>query len=159
MSAYRWVESEVPEGLEIRQVYGFIFSPDGRLFILEDEGHFNLPGGKPETGEKMKETLIRESFEEGQVLLGLTEYLGYQCVEGEEHFAQMRFVALLDRLLPATVDVSSGKQFRRMWVPPSKVNELLGWGESGRRQVASAVEVAAKMGLSWDGMQIEYVSD
>lgn len=145
-----WFAVPVPSGLEVRQVYGFIFGPDGRLLVLEDEGHYNLPGGKPEEGESMKETLLRESLEEGQVLLGSVEYLGYQCVEGEEHFAQVRFSALLDRLLPVTVDPSTGKQYRRMWVPHSQVNELLGWGESGDQQVASAIASASKMGVTLD---------
>lgn len=50
VNAYKWIESEVPIGLEVRQVYGFIFSPDGRILLLEDEGRYSLPGGKPENG-------------------------------------------------------------------------------------------------------------
>ena len=153
-----WFEVPVPSGLEVRQVYGFIFGLDGRLLVLEDEGSFNLLGGKPEKSESLKETLVRESLEEGQALIGSAEYLGYQCVEGEEHFAQVRLVALLDQLLPAAADPSTGKQYRRMWVPYSQVNELLGWGESGDQQVASAVVSASKMGVSWDGTAIEYIT-
>lgn len=155
MSRLTWFEVPVPSGLEVRQVYGFIFGLDGRLLVLEDEGSFNLPGGKPEKSESLRETLVRESLEEGQALIGSSEYLGYQCVEGEEHFAQVRLVALLDQLLPEAVDPSTGKQYRRMWVPHSQVNELLGWGESGDQQVASAVASVSKMGVSWDGTALE----
>lgn len=159
MSRLTWFEVPVPGGFEVRQVYGFIFGLDGRLLILEDEGSFNLPGGKPETSESLRETLARESLEEGQALIGSAEYLGYQCVEGEEYFAQVRLVALLDQLLPAAVDPSTGKQYRRMWVPYSQVNELLGWGKSGDQQVASAVASASRMGVLWDGIAMEYIAD
>ena len=55
--SYKWFTSEVPQSLEIRQVYGFVFDLDGRILLLEDKGIFNLPGGKPENGESMSETL------------------------------------------------------------------------------------------------------
>ncbi len=45
-------------------MYGFIFSTDGRIFVLEDEGKFDLPVGKPENSESVGETLVRESMEE-----------------------------------------------------------------------------------------------
>ena len=41
MNTHKWIESKLPRGLEVRQVYGFIFSSDGRILLLEDEGRFN----------------------------------------------------------------------------------------------------------------------
>lgn len=151
MSSYQWIESNVPKGLEIRQVYGFIFALDGLLLLLEDEGVYTLPGGKPENDESVEETLVRETQEEAQAQIGSMEYLGYQCVEGEEHFAQVRFVALLDQLFPSAPDPSTGKQYRRMWVRPFEANALLNWGQSGDQQVSSAVAAAVKMGVSSNG--------
>ena len=156
MSTYRWVESEVPEGLEIRQVYGFIFNPDGRIFLLEDEGEYNLPGGRPENEETMSETLIREVAEEVQITITAPNYLGYQLITGGEKFAQVRLTALIDQILPIAFDPSTGRRYSRLWVPPIDVNDLLGWGESGRRQIASAINAASRFGVNWGGSPREY---
>lgn len=110
--SYQWFESEVPAGLAIRQVYGFIFNSEGHILLLEDEGTFTLPGGKPEREEGMRETLVRESLEEAQTHIGSMEYLGYQLVESEEQFAQVRLVASLDHFLESAQDPSTGKQYK-----------------------------------------------
>lgn len=151
MSTVKWFETVVPIGLEVRQAYGFIFSADGRILALEDEGNFNLPGGKPENNENVNETLVRESFEEVQTKIHSMVYLGYQLVEGIEAFAQVRLVALIDHFLPANKDLSTGRQYRRLLVPPIELNDLLGWGEAGNNQIASAVTVASKFAVPWDG--------
>ena len=144
-------------GLEVRQVYGFIFAADGRILLFEDEGSFNLPGGKPENGESMVETLIREALEEVQTTIGAWEYLGYQLVEGIETFAQVRLVVAMDRFLSADEDPVTGRKYLRLLVPPAELNELLGWGESGERQIASAVARASKFGVLWDGTPLAYI--
>ena len=151
------MESEVPKGLEVRQVYGFIFNPDGRIFLLEDGGECNLPGGKPENKETMSETLIREVEEEVQITITAPDYLGYQLVTSVEKFAQVRLIALIDQILPTAFDPSTGRCYSRLWVPPINVNDLLGWGESGSRQIASAINAASKFGVSWDGSPREYI--
>jgi len=143
--SYQWFESEVPAGLEVRQVYGFIFNADGQILLLEDEGTFTLPGGKPEHGEGVRETLVRESLEEAQTHIGSTEYLGYQLVESEEQIAQVRLVALLDHFLESAQDPSTGKQYKRIWMPPLLANELLQWGHSGDQQIASAIARVLRM--------------
>ena len=79
----------MPKGPETRQVYGFVFNSDGRILFLEDEGMFNLPGGRPENGETMGKTLIREVLEEVQVTIFSPEYLGFQLVTTNEEFAQV----------------------------------------------------------------------
>jgi 8-oxo-dGTP pyrophosphatase MutT (NUDIX family) len=108
MSMIKWIEGVVPVGLEIRQVYGFIFSADGRVVVLEDEGNFNLPGGKPENVESADETLAREALEEVQTKISFREYLGYQLVEEIETYAQVRLVASIDHFLPGEKDPSTG---------------------------------------------------
>lgn len=148
MTLYKWIETSVPKGLEIRQVYGFIFAPDGRLLVLEDEGIFTLPGGKPERDEAMSQTLSRESREEAQISIGSVEYLGYQYVEEDENFAQVRMVALIDQLMEEAPDPSTGRQYRRIWVAPEKANELLKWGVSGEQQIASAIAAIRNRGAS-----------
>ncbi len=157
MSTLQWFEAVMPVNLEVRQVYGFIFSTDGRILVLEDEGVFNLPGGKPENSESMVETLTREALEEVQATIGAWEYLGYQLVEGIETFAQVRLVAVIDRFLRTNADPSTGRKYLRVWVPPADLNELLRWGESGERQIASAIARASRFGILWDGTPRAYV--
>jgi len=143
-----WIELPVPEELEVRQVYGFIFNTDGKILVLADGPTHNLPGGKPENAETFVQTLKREAMEESQALIGSTEYLGYQHIGGSEEFAQVRHAAMLDHLLPAAQDINTGREYIRLWVEPALVNGLLGWGQMGDRQVASAVRAATRVG-SW----------
>lgn len=145
MSVFKWIEVEVPTNLEVRQVYGFIFGPDGRILLLEDNGHYNLPGGKPENGESFPETLIREAEEEVQVTITSIEYFGYQLITVPETFAQVRLVAMVDEIKQAAPDPSTGRQYRRLWVPPSIANELLDWGESGNEQIAGAMTAISNL--------------
>lgn len=158
MNTYRWIESEVPTGLKVRQVYGFIFNMDGRILLLEDEGRYNLPGGRPENNEDANETLARELLEEGQLTINSPEYLGYQFIDGDEEYAQVRFAALIEQILPSASDPSTGRQYGRLWVPPNQVNELLTWGESGNQQLAAATAAASKRGAVWNGAPLEYIA-
>ena len=147
----------MPKGLEIRQVYGFIINRDGRIFLFEDEGRYNLPGGRPENDESMSETLVREVAEEVQITITEPDYLGYQLITSGEKFAQVRLIALIDQILLTAFDPSTGRRYSRLWVPPIDANELLGWGESGRQQIASAINAASKFGVNWDGSPREYI--
>ncbi len=151
MRTVSWIDADVPTQLQVHQVYGFIFDIDGRILVQEDEGRHNLPGGKPSAGENFVETLTREAAEESQVIISWTNYLGYQHIQGNEEFAQVRYAALLDRLLPAAPDPASGRQYGRFWVPPMAVNALLGWGESGALQVEAAVKAVSAISVIWNG--------
>lgn len=157
VSTYQWIESEVPKGLEIRQVYGFIFNFDGRILLLEDRGKYNLPGGKPENDESMSQTLIREAEEEVQITIASLNYLGYQLITVDEEFAQVRLVGLIDQITPSASDPSTGRKYARLWVPPIHTNDLLNWGESGRQQITTAIAAAARLGVTWDGSPREYI--
>jgi len=120
MSTYRWIESEVPKELEIRQVYGFIFDSGGRILILDDEGKYNLPGGRPENGESAVETLVREVREEVQVSIASIEYLGYQLIDGDEKFAQVRMACEAEQIFPSATDPSTGRSYKRYSTTPRK---------------------------------------
>lgn len=157
MSTYRWIETEVPKDLEIRQVYGFIFSSDGRTVLLEDVGKYNLPGGKPEKGESAFETLIREVNEEAQLSISTIEYLGYQLIKGDEEFAQVRFIAVIDQIHPPAADPSTGRMYSRLLVPPIQLNELLLWGKSGEGQIVIAIAAVSKLGVTWDGSPRSFI--
>jgi 8-oxo-dGTP pyrophosphatase MutT (NUDIX family) len=95
---YWWHEAPVPAGLEITQVYGWLLCPQtGRVLVQDDEGVFNLPGGTPEPEDAdLVATLVREAFEENQVRVGATAYLGYQEVHrpGRAPYAQVRMAGV-----------------------------------------------------------------
>src|SRR5262249_37324720 len=116
---YRWYEERVPSGLEIAQVYGYLLCPvTGRVLVQEvADGVFNLPGGSPEESDTgMAGTLVREAFEESQVRVGSTAYLGYQEVRCRDRmpFAQVRMAGVIEAFEPRAPDPDGGRLFRRL---------------------------------------------
>ncbi|WP_233575892.1 NUDIX domain-containing protein [Saccharopolyspora rhizosphaerae] len=155
MPKFSWHTDPVPAGLAVRQVYGFLFVPDGRLLIRLDGSKHTLPGGRPEPGEvTYSEILRREAMEEVTVDIGEPYYLGYQCVDdGISPYAQVRMAALISRSHPPAPDPDSGRTYRRLLVHPSKAGDLLAWGETGYLQATAAAEAAvAVLGLSADDL-------
>lgn len=97
MAKFSWHTGAVPEGLPVRQVYGFLFSRDGRLLIRVDGTKHSLPGGKPEPGElAYADILRRETLEEVTINIEEPHYLGYQRVDdGVQPYAQVRMVSII----------------------------------------------------------------
>jgi 8-oxo-dGTP diphosphatase len=149
MAEFTWHPRPVPAAMAVRQVYGFLFMPDGRLLIRIDGAKNSLPGGRPEPGEDgYIEVLQREAMEEVTVEIDQTHYLGYQCVDeqdGTPPYAQVRMVARIAAVLPQRPDPDNGRIYRRYLVDPAKAADLLGWGELGHQQAAAAVQVAANL--------------
>jgi 8-oxo-dGTP diphosphatase len=80
-------------------VYGYLLcSVTSRVLVQDDNGVLDLPGGtpEPEDGGDLAGTLVREAFEESQVRVGTTAYLGYQEVHrpGRAPYAQLRMVGV-----------------------------------------------------------------
>lgn len=155
MTRFTWHSKPVPVGFPVRQVYGFLFTADGRLLLHADREHHSLPGGRPEPGENHETTLRRETREEVNVILGRPVIpLGYQHVDDEDgnpHYAQVRMVAPIRAVLPAAPDPATGRQYQRLLVPPAQAGALLDWGEHGYQQVAAAAEAAvAILGIPRD---------
>ena len=90
MVKFTWHAAHVPVNLPIRQVYGVLFSPDGRILLRVEKGIYQLTGGKPEPWEPLKDTLKREALEEVNCLVDRIHTVGYQLVEdGEENSEQL----------------------------------------------------------------------
>ena len=51
MAKFIWHEGDFPKDMEIRQDYGVIFSHDGRVLLIEDNGKYSLIGGHPEASD------------------------------------------------------------------------------------------------------------
>ena len=162
MAKFIWHEGDFPKDMEIRQVYGVIFSHDGRVLLIEDNGKYSLVGGHPEVSDGgIEGTLRREVLEEVNITVKNPALIGYQEVDeenGSPTYAQVRMAALIDCVGEKRPDSDNGKIYARMLVPPARAIELLGWGDAGDKQVTAACAVAEKLyGLSCDSAEEEYI--
>ena len=157
MAIFIWHDGTVPRGMEVRQVYGLIFSSDGRLLLLaEKKGEtikYSLGGGHPEQDDAgLEATLRREIWEELNITIMPPIIVGYQEVNegnGMPLFAQVRMTALIDSVGEIRPDVANGKTYGRLLVSPMKAIDLLKWGKVGESQVKAAMRIAKKeLGIS-----------
>ena len=54
MATFKWFDGEVPANIKIRQVYGLVFTKDGRMLMRIEDGKYSLAGGTPERFDKDK---------------------------------------------------------------------------------------------------------
>lgn len=162
-----WHEEKVPDGMRVRQVYAVAFDKFGRVILkIDDKGDrksYSLAGGTPEPFDKDEEaTLRREYIEEiNTTLQSKVCYLGFVKVEGDgerEPYAQVRTVALIDKIGQKKPDPDTGATYERILVCPQKAIKLLNWKDVGRQIITKAVEVArAEFGIDSHLDQDEYV--
>lgn len=155
MAKFSWHTAAVPAGMPVRQVYGFLFAPDGRVLIRVDGGKNSLPGGRPEPGEsEYVDVLRRETFEEVTLDIADPHYLGYQLVDdGYAPYAQVRMVARIRAVHAPEPDPDNGRTYLRLLVDPGQAGDLLNWGDTGHRQSAAAARAATTvLGLPCNGL-------
>lgn len=112
----------------ITQSSGVCFDEGGRILILRQEGKsWNLPGGHPEAGETLEQTVEREVYEETTVKIGRRQMIGYQEVreDGKIIRYQARFACLVERVDPMQPDPAKGKTHERMFVEPERVMDFI----------------------------------
>lgn len=148
MINYKWYNENVPKDLEIKQVYGIVFNEDEKIFLRIDDGIYKLTGGRPEIKDKsMEETLKREFIEEANIIIENIHFLGYQLVNennGIKPYAQVRMIAQIDKIFENRPDLDNGKLYKRVFKTPEETIKLLNWGETGKKQIEAAVELARK---------------
>ena len=152
MATFTWHDGYVPEGMEIKQVYGLIFSRDGRLLLRvekeEDKIKYSLAGGRPEVyDDGIEGTLRREIIEEVNITIGAPIIVGYQEVDendGTPPFAQVRMTALIEQVGEVRPDLDNGKTYDRILVSPLKAIDLLDWGDVGSFQIKKAMCIATE---------------
>ncbi len=126
----KWTRgTEVPNGLEVRQVSGVCFSGPGEIVLVSETGNeWNLPGGHPEAGETPPETLTREVAEEACAEVLACRLIGWQRVDDprELSYLQLRYVAQvqLHKFQP-THEIG-----HRRLVSPQDFLSALSWGRS-----------------------------
>lgn len=147
-----WHNGEVPKNLKIKQVYGILFTQDGRMLIMKNKGRYTLSGGTPEKFDaSIEETLRRELYEEINVTIQKPILVGYQEIDeqnGIPTYAQVRMVAMIDKIGQKRPDLDNGEIYDRLLTHPIKAIELINWGEVGRCQIEEAMKIAKeKLGI------------
>jgi ADP-ribose pyrophosphatase YjhB (NUDIX family) len=114
---------------ETTQASGICFSCDHRIVLVTPNGaDWSLPGGSPEPGETLEETLVREVREEACAHLIDSSYIGCQRVEELDGdrlpYYNTRFWARveLEEFRPEHEMVA------RRLVPPEQFRTTLFWG-------------------------------
>lgn len=147
MVNYIWINDKVPNNLKVKQVYGVVFSDDGRILLRIEDNKYKLTGGKPEENESYEETLKREYIEELNVELDDCHYLGYLLVEdNNEKYAQVRMIARIKNINENHVDPDTGKMYERELVNADRVKELLNYqDDAGNTMIDEAIEKAKEI--------------
>ncbi|MDI2131612.1 NUDIX hydrolase [Yinghuangia seranimata] len=147
---WTWHDGEpVPETLPVRQSWGWLFAPDGRVLLLAaPSGVLNMPGGtvEPDDPDPLA-TLVREVDEEAGAVLGDTAYIGYLHDDKGIPYdgrpaARIRTAARIATLGPAAVDPAIGVTWRRLLAAPRLAAALLGGGEVALAEALAAQRVA-----------------
>ena len=147
MPEYKWIKSDVPDVLTVKQVYGIVFSDNDRILLRIEDGAYKLTGGKPDDGEDFEQTLKREYLEEVNTELDDCHYLGYLLVteDSGEQYAQVRMIARIKSIGEARPDIDNGKMYGRELVPAESVKKLLNYkDEAGNTMLDDAIEAANK---------------
>lgn len=148
-----WHPEPVPEGLVLRQSWGWLFAADGRCLVLIDTEDWLplLPGGTIEPdadGGDPFAALARKAVEEGQASFADPHYLGYVYdAEGAVYggigpCARAGLAARITHIGPAAPDPASGQTLLRLLAPAHQAVELFGWGEQAYRQADAAERLA-----------------
>lgn len=142
---FTWYKAPVTECLEIRQVYGVVFSNDGRVLLRIEDGRYKLTGGRPEKGESFEETLRREYIEELNVELTDIHYLGYLLAQDhDEKYAQVRMIARIKDIGESCIDPDRGKMYGRKLVAIDSVKDYLSYGDEAGNQMLEDAIIMAK---------------
>ena len=147
-----WLDDIDFEKLEnVTQSYGFVFNDDGNLCIIDCNGYWCLPGGKPEDGDDtFEDTLIREVDEEADLDIKNIKRVGCFRVtslsdncgrKGIHHV--LRYIAEVDKIKKQTIDPANGEIPLRKFIDPKDFFKIVGW-ENGDFQIKKALEVFRK---------------
>lgn len=146
-----WIKTSSGYGYTpITQVYGICFNQAGEILICREDNEHNwqLPGGKPEDGESVTDTLQREVREEVSIEVDNVICLGLQRVhyphnpnhaEGVDYY-QARLIGQVINILPQTVDPATGKLWERRFVPADNITAYIQWGVLGDAMFRDAID-------------------
>ena len=146
MTKYSWLKEKVPESLDIKQVYGVVFSDEGQILLRVEDNKYKLTGGKPESYDSnFEETLKREHLEELNIEIEDIYYLGYLLVEEEtkEKYAQVRMIARVKSIGDIRPDPDNGKTYKRFMSSVKNVKSYLNYPDlAGNQLIEDAIHLA-----------------
>ncbi|WP_370409344.1 NUDIX domain-containing protein [Streptomyces fradiae] len=140
----------VPDGLAVRESWGWLFAPDGRVLVLLDSatGAARLPGGTAgaaDDGDPVG-VLVRAVAEEAGAEFGDLVMLGHLTAPGER-VARVRYAAALTELGPAQPHPVTGAASVRVLATPEQALELFDWGASGTEQLTAVHRARERLGI------------
>jgi 8-oxo-dGTP pyrophosphatase MutT (NUDIX family) len=131
---------ERPSASKSASARGFV-----RRSVQDSANPRAFPRGTPEPEDSgLIATLAREAFEENQVRVGATAYLGFQEVHrpGRAPYAQVRMTGVIQEFAPRAPDPDGGRVYRRLMTSLAAAPEVLGWGPPAVAQARAAGRVA-----------------
>lgn len=146
MATFKWIKDEIQNDLDIKQVYGVVFSNDGKILLRVENNKYKLTGGKPEKNETFEETLKREFIEELNIEIDNIYYLGYLLVnEGNNNkpYAQVRMIATIKKINQNRPDIDTGVLYERFLANFDNVKKYLNYkDEAGNTMIDDAIKLA-----------------
>ncbi|MGI5262402.1 NUDIX domain-containing protein [Streptomyces angustmyceticus] len=140
----------VPDTLALRQSWGWVFAPDGRILLLlePDTGAPCLPGGTPEPHDHgdATTTLHREAIEEAAARIARTTYIGYLS-DPAASCARARYAAVLTAVGAAPVDAATGRTYIRVLATPEQALQQFDWGPAAADQLAAVHQARHRLGI------------
>ena len=144
----------------IRQVYTWANTSDNKIVIVSKDGtKWQLPGGKPDSGEAMIATALRELYEETGIdaydIAEQLKFFGYNVVRevaGSQQttYLQVRFalaLPLTSEVLPSVPpaedtqqDVSEQIQFVH-YITPAELVERIKWMKHSEETAAALAAI------------------
>lgn len=148
-----WQESDqIPENQKISQVSAFCLDSKGQVLIIKNRHGWGLPGGHPEEGETIEESLKREIKEEADAtiddnfnLIGYVEVIDpdNDSIEGRKYL-QLRFLCHLNELNDFKAEFETSE---RHLVQPEELPQYINWMETsvtGKAQYESFLKSLKK---------------
>ena len=160
MTKYTWFKKELPPNIDIKQVYGIVFSDTGNIILRIDDNkykyfgytsfqkkEYKLTGGKPESFDSnLKDTLKREYLEELNIEIKDIYYLGYLLVEEDlkEKYAQVRMIAKIKNIGEIRPDKDNGKTYKRFMSNVKNVKHYLNYPDLAGNELIDDAIIMAK---------------
>lgn len=145
MCKYVWIKNEMPTNIEVKQVYGIVFSEEGKILLRVDNHKYKLTGGHPEEKDNcFEDTLKREFMEELNVEIEDIFYLGYLLVEEDNNqYAQVRMIAKINKINDIRPDTDNGKVYQRYVVNQNNAKNYLDYKDlAGNQMIDDAIKLA-----------------
>ncbi len=145
MGKYKWIKNDVPNELVVKQVYGIVFSDEGKILLSLEDNKYKLTGGHPEEKDTcFEDTIKREFIEELNVEIEDISYLGYLQVEEDNYkYAQVRMIAKVKKINEIRPDLDNGKIYKRYIANQNNVKKYLDYKDlAGNQMLDDAIKMA-----------------